>query len=55
MRRWQGARLVAADGQITAMAGEIVDLIEANEALPAKLARLWTPSRPSSSPSPSAQ
>jgi transposase len=36
----QDARLVAADGQITAMAGEIAVLVEANEALAAKLARL---------------
>jgi transposase len=36
----QDAWLVAADGQITAMAGEIADLVEVNEALAAKLARL---------------
>lgn len=36
----QDARLVAADGQISAMAGQMADLIEANEVLAAKLARL---------------
>jgi len=36
----QDARLIAADGQIIVMAGQMADLIEANEALAAKLARL---------------
>jgi hypothetical protein len=36
----QDAPLVAADGRISAMARQIADLIEANEALAAKLARL---------------
>jgi hypothetical protein len=36
----QDARLVAADGQIAVMARQIADLVEVNEALAAKVARL---------------